>query len=271
MTTNFLDSLRIRQETFVESLECHAELASTNDRALAMAADPTLAVPAIVVAERQSSGRGRGGHVWQSGPGALTFSLILDRPTGLAPERISLVSLSVGLALRAAIAAVVGDSLVQVKWPNDVYLAGKKIAGILTETTASASGRLVVGIGVNVNNSLAGAPAQVRERGISLAAYLGRTIDASDLLVRLLVVLESELNRLSDAGEIDVDRWRPHCFLIGRETRVLVGHQVATGRCQSVSPDGGLLLERDGRVDVVYAGEVLLGNSSVEDPGAYAH
>src|SRR5690606_15388684 len=128
---------RIRSETFVRHVEQHVEIGSTNDRALELAADPELPTPAIVLTERQTAGRGRGANVWQSRPGALTFSLLIDPPAGLAPERVPLVSLAAGLAAREAIASAAPGHIAKVKWPNDVYLDGRKVCGILTEVAQS--------------------------------------------------------------------------------------------------------------------------------------
>ena len=257
MTIPALVPSRLRQETFLEHIEIHPRLASTNDHALALAADPSIRCPALVAAEHQTAGRGRGGHRWQAGPGALTFSLLLDHLDRLPRERLPLVSLVTGMATREAIARTVSDSPVHVKWPNDVYLKGKKVAGILTETASAASGRLVVGIGINVNNSLADAPPVVQQRGIALADETGSCVDPTDLLIALLIELELEFARLADNPELDTIRWRSHCLLTDRKVTVRVGPLIHRGSCRGIASDGGLQIEQQDRIQTLHAGEVI--------------
>src|SRR5690349_2367368 len=120
----------VRAETFVRHIEQHEEIGSTNDRAMELAVERDLPVPALVIAERQIAGRGRGGNVWRSGAGALTFSLVIERPAGLPRERMALLSLAAGLAAREAVVGAAPGHDVKVKWPNDVYLDGRKVCGI---------------------------------------------------------------------------------------------------------------------------------------------
>src|SRR5687768_5425088 len=136
--------LRVRSESFVRSVETHDELGSTNDRALVLAGDPDLPRPALVLAVHQTAGRGRGGNVWRSGPGALTFSLVIDRPWVLSRERMPIRSLDADLAARDAVASLAPRRHVTVKWPNDVYLDGRKLCGILTEVPPGFPDRAVV-------------------------------------------------------------------------------------------------------------------------------
>ena len=252
-----VDFSRLRRETWLKHVENHESIGSTNDRGMRLAAESGLPCPALVIAERQTAGRGRGARRWESGFGALTFSLILDRPASLPRERTSLVSLIAGLAIREAIAGVARGSLVQVKWPNDVYLAGKKVAGILAETSSAAPDRLVVGIGINVNNSLDDAPLEIQRRGISLVDHLEGRVEPTDLLVRLFVELELSVDRLAKIGGINVDCWRPHCLLTGRDISIRTGSATLTGRCLGVGVDGAIHLESDQGVIPVYAGEIV--------------
>lgn len=248
---------QIQAETFLEHVEIVEELASTNDRGLQRAADADLPTPALVLARRQTAGRGRGGNSWQSGPGALTFSLIVPPPATLPRERWPLASLAAGLAVRAVLARAARGGKTRVKWPNDVYLEDKKIAGILTETVASAMPRLVIGIGINLNNSLAEAPPEIRQRGISLIDFLGAPSDAPRMLIDLLVTFEAEFALLGQDGGLQPERWQPHCLLSGRRVTIRTGTAVQDGYCRGVAEDGAIELEVPGGISRIFAGEVL--------------
>jgi len=243
---------------FVTHVERHDEIASTNDRALVLAADSDLPTPALVIAERQTAGRGRAANVWRSGPGSLTFSLVIDRPKRLPPEQTPIVSLLAGLAVRQAIAHFVAGDSVKVKWPNDVYLAERKVCGILTEIPSAASHRIVVGIGINANNSLADAPAEIRNKAISLQDAKGQTIDSDALLVATLIAIEEELSIAEANGGFDPRRWFPHCLLTGRSVRLRTPRGEITGRCEGVSDLGELLISDERGIHRCTAGEIVV-------------
>lgn len=240
------DLQRIETETFIQGTEFHRELASTNDLALELSAADELRTPLLVLAERQTAGRGRGTNRWWSGDGALTLSLVLDSTaTGPAPERRPLVSLATGLAIRDAIDSILPDAGLKLKWPNDVYLNGRKACGILTEVPHRAPARMVVGIGLNVNNSFDAAPPEIRAAATSLRDAAGREHDPTEVLVRLLRRLEAELAMLA-VGEFDLPaRWRPHCVLHGRTIQHTAGPQTITGVCAGLDARGALILQTE--------------------------
>lgn len=155
-----LDVQRILSATSVRTVEYHDELTSTNDLALQLVSGQPL--PLLVVAERQTGGRGRGGNKWWAAEGALTYSLVVDAAALRLEQRSwPRVSLTVALAISDTLDELLPNRAVQLKWPNDVYLQGRKVCGILVETAPRFPGVLVLGIGVNVNNSLAAAPAEL--------------------------------------------------------------------------------------------------------------
>ena len=248
---------RVRAETFVEHIEPHEELASTNDRSLVLAADADLPTPALVIAERQTAGRGRATNVWRSGPGSLTFSLLIERPTKIPVEQTPVISLLAGLAVRQAIAPFVAGEPVKVKWPNDVYVNGRKACGILTEIPSAASHRIVIGVGINANNSLAEAPEEIRHRAISLHEASGRAIDLIELLVSTLVAFEEELSIAAASGGFSAARWQPHCFLTGRTVRLRTPREDVAGFCTGISELGELLITSEMREVRCSAGEIV--------------
>lgn len=248
---------RLRTGSFLAELEFHPELPSTNDRALMRCLDPEAKLPALVLAERQTAGRGRGGNAWWAASGALTFSLILpaDRHR-LSPQRHPQVSLAIALAVGDAVDAVLGSESVRLKWPNDVYLAGRKVCGILVEAPPSRPDVLVIGVGLNVNNAFSDAPAELRSRAASLADVAGRTFDLAGLLQDLLARIDARLFALAQGSLHLPAEWQRRCLLGGRHIAVAAGSQTSFGLCRGIDADGALLLERDGRVQRCYAGVV---------------
>ena len=144
----------IKANSFAQAVEFHRELPSTNDLALRRAMHDELQTPFLVLAGFQTAGRGRGSNRWWSAPGALTFSLVLDTrresPTGACAPRFSVTT---ALSLHDALSQYAPPGEIRLKWPNDVYLGPRKVAGILLEQSSACLNRLVVGVGINVNNS----------------------------------------------------------------------------------------------------------------------
>lgn len=251
---------RVRNETFVRHVERHESLRSTNDRAAELAGVPELPLPAAVLTAEQTAGRGRGGNVWRSGPGALTFSLVVV--PSLPRERWPLLSLAAGLAVRDAVATVAVGHDVRVKWPNDVHLDGRKVGGILIEVPSPR--RAVVGVGINADNTLADAPQEIRTRAVSIREAMGRRCDVGDLLVGTLVRLEAEFAELATWRAVPAARWARHCLLTGRAVRLRTPAGDAAGLCRGVTADGGLIL--DGPAGgVFYAGEAVMFSEGGEE------
>ncbi len=251
------DVPRIGAETFVETCENHAELPSTNNRALELARQAELQTPALVLAERQSAGRGRGIHAWWSAEGALTFSLILDAgQCGLRPERWPQVSLTTGLAICEALEPFLPHGQLKLKWPNDVMLGGKKLCGILSEIPSSLKGRIVVGIGINVNNPLDLAPAEVKDLAVSLADFTGSRLDLTEVLIRVLQQMESEFARLAKGPLEFSKRFRERCWLNGREVTIAGGLANIQGYCNSIDEEGALLIQTPAGTERILSGTV---------------
>ena len=206
----------------------HREIDSTNRRAreLASAGAPH---GTLVTAGAQTAGRGRQGRRWEAPPGsALLCSLVLR-------EFDALLSLRAGLA----VADVAGEAA-RVKWPNDVQVDGRKVAGVLVEGRPH-EGWAVVGIGVNVS----AAP------DLPEAAALGRD-DVEGVLGELLSALEA---RLAEPSELSLDALRARDALLGVKVSWDGGEGVGAG----IDPDGGLRVTTDAGERMLSAGEVHLG------------
>jgi BirA family biotin operon repressor/biotin-[acetyl-CoA-carboxylase] ligase len=251
-----LDWERIERETLVRRVEYFDQTYSTNDVALALAEEEDGPFPLLVWAARQTSGRGRGSNRWWASEGALTFSLALDAPASqLPPARRPLVSLAAGLAVCEAVAALAPQHPVGVKWPNDVHLEGRKVCGILAES-ARRGERLIVGVGLNVNNTLVEAPEDIRRRAVALVDALGLMLPLTDVLIRVLQRFSEEWVALLENDDLLVERLRRRCVLTGRRIAVEVGDELIAGICRGYADDGALLIETPTTPRRLYAGVV---------------
>ena len=204
--------------------EHHASLASTNDRALAWLGD---GAPdgALVTADAQTAGRGRLGRSWSSPTGRDVYASVIVRP-GAPAAGFGALALAVGVGLREGLVAALGPGAVPtiaLKWPNDLLVDGRKLAGILCESRwRGREVELVVGFGVNVHRRLDEFAPALRETATSLAVCLppearrGRAW----ILAQLLAQLERALQDFFAGGFPAIrSRYEPHCLVIGRRGR----------------------------------------------------
>lgn len=235
---------RIVASTFVECVEYHPALPSTNDRALQLSQGRFDRIPALVVVDEQTAGRGRGSNRWWSSHGALTFSLLLDASAiGLRPADWPKTSLAAGLAVCDAVDGLLGGRRLNLKWPNDVLADGRKLCGILAEVPPHRKDLLVLGIGVNVNNRSAGAPTGLSDSAISMCELAGRPFSLCDVLMALLEQLSEKLHWISD-GQVELqEQWKRRCMLTGRTVRLELPDRCLWGVCQGIDRDGALLLQ----------------------------
>jgi len=251
--TAALEARGLRWPAPVEHLEVAA---STNDRLKdkARAGAPEWSV---VIADRQTDGRGRAGHPWISPAGNLFLSVLL-RPV-MPAAHVPVLPLAAGLATVEA----VGESGVEarVKWPNDVVVDGRKLAGILVEGLSGAAGlqAAVVGIGLNVALQPASFPEDLRDRSTSLAAQTGRPCAVADAAAAVLARLRVWYDRLAREGPPCVlAAWRERSVAWwGRPVEARSGGSVLRGIVQGLDERGALLLDlEDGSRVAVVSGEV---------------
>lgn len=234
----------------VPELHIYQSTSSTNDRTRERA---TVGAEAgtTVIAEFQSEGRGRLGRSWQASPGqALLLSVLLRPAAGGAAEAAAVLPLRVGLALADAIEALTVRAA-GLKWPNDVALDGRKVAGILCE--AGAEG-VVVGIGVNVGQREADFPPDLRSQATSLAIATGAPPARPALagfVIERLAPLFSAPHRLLDERELA--RYAALDVLAGRRISV---DDAPVGTAAGLTATGALVVEADGNRRLVHAGTV---------------
>jgi BirA family transcriptional regulator, biotin operon repressor / biotin---[acetyl-CoA-carboxylase] ligase len=249
-----IDVDRLLAQCALAAVEYHESLDSTQDRAAALAAEGARG-PILVVADRQTAGRGRGANRWWTGPGSLAFSLLFDpRDWGLAGEAVPARSLAAGVAVVSAVRPALYPHNVGLHWPNDVFVAGRKLSGILIDVLAD--GRHVLGVGLNVNNRLDDAPADVRARATSMIDLTGRRHNRTELLVGLLDELARVLAH-SGADAVSLGaQFQELCLQTGELLEVVAGGRSLVGRCLGIAPDGALLIETEGGVRQLYSGVV---------------
>ncbi|MEW4488693.1 biotin--[acetyl-CoA-carboxylase] ligase [Thalassoglobus sp. JC818] len=255
MNVDEIDCRLIEQGSWVEQVEWLAEVDSTN-RFLANETMTGRNLPVLVGANTQTAGRGRGSNSWWSAPGSLTFSIVFDPqqfaiPTSFLPR----MSLSTGMAVRKTVARWLPESNVQVKWPNDVYVQGRKVAGLLIESHPASPSLLIVGIGLNVNNSLQSAPQQLQAKATSIVDMSGSEASRTDVLIQLLEDLEHEWNRIATASDF-LEDYRNHCYLSGRNILVNDGVDEIGGLCEGVDAEGALLVRLPVGVQRIFAGTI---------------
>lgn len=254
--SQWFDLELLLEETLCESILFRRECGSTNNVALDHAASADT-LPLLVTTDCQTGGRGRGRNTWWAREGALTFSLLLAPETlGICAESWPLVSLGTAIAVADTLSKFADESNVGLKWPNDVHLGGKKICGILVEPAHEARGRLVIGVGVNVLNSLHAAPDDVRLLATSIVDETGDEFSPGEFLIPLLNELAVQLLKIGD-GQLDLkSRWATQCMLTGREISLESGDHLIEGRCVGVDSTGAILVETDGETKPWFGGVV---------------
>src|ERR1700675_1284525 len=212
---------------------------------------------AVVLAEEQTAGRGRAGRKWHSERAAGIYVTLLLRPK-LAPVQAPLLTMMAGLSAHSAVQALTGLA-VDLKWPNDLLIRGKKLGGLLTEMHAEPNQVrfVIVGIGLNVNQEKF--PGELANIATSLRAETGKPQSRMELLVRLLREFESDYNRFLLEGVASVvARFESvSSYAKGKRVRVANGTESYVGTTAGLGPEGLLQVEReDGRVTAVISGDV---------------
>ena len=215
---------------------------------------------AVVFAEFQTAGRGRLGRHWVSpARKGLWFSVLL-RPN-ISPLAATRLTVASATALRQAIELETGLKP-EIKWPNDILVSGKKVAGILTELSAELD-RIkyaVVGIGVDVNLSEDDLPRELRSQATSLQIELGRPLVRVELAAAVLREFERVYRQIL-SGEFSAvaDEWERHCSTLGHRLEIQLGDRRVSGRAESLGEDGALLLRTEhGHLERIVGGDVRI-------------
>lgn len=240
-------------------IQVFQETASTSDLLDRLARD---GVPEgmVIFAETQTRGRGRLGRQWISPTGkGLWFSVLLRPP--LRPQAATRLTVAAAVALVRAIRTEL-PLAPEIKWPNDIMIQGRKIAGVLTEMTGELDSvrHVSLGIGVNVNLAAADFPPKVGATATSLRLALGRSVDRPALAAAILRELdEAYAAVLEDRFAELADEWSDACVTLGRPVTVTAGDRRIAGRAESLDAEGALLVRTEyGHLERVVGGDVAL-------------
>ena len=233
------------------------ETTSTNDVIEKLARDG-VKEGAVVFAESQSKGRGRLGRKWLSPTRkGLWFSVLL-RPD-LRPQEATQLTVASATALRRAIKNVTGLTA-EIKWPNDLLIGGKKVAGILTEMSAEVDRvrHIILGIGVDANQDADEFPAELRHLATSLKMAGGETISRAELATEMLRELDVDYARICSGKFSQVaNEWEAGCATIGKTVSVQMGVRLVRGCAEALDDDGALLVRTEhGHLERITGGDV---------------
>lgn len=238
-------------------IEVHSLIDSTNSYLLRRLPNQ-LSQGQVCLAEFQSAGRGRRGRQWISPFGSQIYlSMYWYLEQGL--------SAAMGLSLVAALA--VSDAIyestnikVQLKWPNDIYLDGVKLAGILIDLEGQAlePSHSVIGIGLNLNMPAKSA-VKIDQKWTDLQSHFKTVIDRNDLSAKLIHHLLKRLQQYQNEGlSTMLNEWHAQDFYLDKQVMLMTGERVTQGICRGVNNQGALMLEINGQIKPIYGGEVSL-------------
>jgi BirA family transcriptional regulator, biotin operon repressor / biotin---[acetyl-CoA-carboxylase] ligase len=213
----------------------------------------------LVVTEEQTSGKGRLGRTWLSPAYKNILMSLIFRPS-LPPEKTFFLTMISSIAIVKAVKAAAGCDT-QIKWPNDIYLNSKKLAGILTEVSYNR-GKMnyaVIGTGINVNFDAAAYP-QITNTATSLFTEYGKVIPRIHLLCGILEETEAGYNMLKQNNFAAIrEEWEKHSLILGKQVTIISGDLREHGTAESIKDDGSLIIKSgNGELKTFKAGDVSL-------------
>ena len=217
----------------------------------------------VVIAETQSAGHGRLGREWFSPPGVNLYVTVILRPV-IALSTVPVLGLVAGVAMAEAIETV-APGIAGVKWPNDLWLSGRKAGGALAQLLNPVDERqpcVLLGIGLNLNLTSDQLPADLNAIATSVLIETGKPCDRVAVAAALFARLDSRVREMQDAGFAPIAPvWEHYSVLTGRRITVFDGRVRQSGTVKGIAPDGALLLEQgEGAV------RIMTGDVTVEKP-----
>ncbi len=226
----------------------------------------------VIVADAQTSGRGRMGRSWDSKEGCGIWMSVVLRPS-ISPQDVQIITLAASIAVVEALKHVTGIDA-GIKWPNDVIIGGKKVCGILTEmsTEMDRVNYVVLGIGLNISQKNDDFPKELRSRAISLKAYMEEnnmsvpSIRRSDIIKHILLELEKHYDSMTSGNTEEIIKmWRENSVTLGRKVKIIYKNAEYEGIARDVTDEGKLVVYcNDGITREISSGEVsvrgIMGN-----------
>ena len=195
-----------------------------------------------IFAEEQTAGRGRAGAGWHSGRADSILCSIVLTDSRINAE---LLSLTCAVAVADGLGKV-GSSQAKIKWPNDIIIGGKKVAGILLESKAGNSGAAyILGIGINCHQKRASFPVELQTTATSIDIESHSVVDRISLAKRILTSMDHWLEVTNKSSKKVIERWRKLSILLGRRVTLLFNGRKFTGNCIGIDPEKGLILQLD--------------------------
>lgn len=232
-------------------------IGSTNDKAKELAGDSEEGT--VIVAEEQTSGRGRLGRSWSSRGRKGIYASVILKPD-MEPANAAKLTLLGAAAVALALADCGIEALI--KWPNDIIIDGKKAAGILTEMSSELGivNHIILGIGINVNQSVEEIPPELIDKATSLKAASGKPIQRKHLIALVLNRLDELYVQFKETGDMDhaLDICRERSAVIGKDIIVIQGRKQRSGHAVSINHDGELMVRFEEGLEQVISGEVSI-------------
>ncbi|MGN0135688.1 biotin--[acetyl-CoA-carboxylase] ligase [Anaerotignum sp.] len=249
----------IKTEKLGHPVYFYEETDTTNDRIRDLAGEGA-PEGTLAIAEQQTAGRGRKGRPWQAPAGTGVWMSLLLRPN-IQPVQASVLTLLAGMALTEAVEEVTGMKP-GIKWPNDILLNGRKLAGILTEMDCDMETihSVTVGMGINVNTREF--PEELQKIATSLYLEGGREYDRCEVVARSMAHMEALYGEFLAAGGRFApfrERYCGKCLNMGKEVRV-IGRETFLATALDITPEGELIVKRKdtGAEEVIFSGEVSI-------------
>lgn len=210
----------------------------------------------VILTKRQTKGRGRQGRTWIDIPGDQIFSSILLRPH-LPLEKLSILNIAAGLAICDALEEL-GIQNVALKWPNDVFVSGRKISGILSEFIQTSDDRaIIIGIGLNISGKSTEIQPELRRIATTVAQQIPDP-DRLKIFTLLLNHLEEWINKLESKGTQPIqDEFKRRWIYSGLSISVEVGGNIVSGKATQIDDTGALLLKTNGLTQKIVSGDII--------------
>ncbi len=239
------------------------EEVDSTQRVAAELAESGTAHGTVVIAERQSAGRGRLGRTWHSPAGVNLYTTVILRPSMPLAE-VSRLSLVAGVAVADALETI-APGLVALKWPNDIWLSGRKAGGIIAEAVTDATHGLLcvlLGIGLNLNLTANDIPPELGGKATSVLIATGRACDRVPLAAKLFNLLDARYTAAEAGGFAAVRPAYEYYFALnGHRVTIIDGPSKISGVVRGIEADGALRLETENGLTRILTGDVSLQGS----------